>query len=88
MPPENKIDRHERDIVTHMNADHVRSLQEYCCHYHRRSVVAAAMMGIDCDGFDVRAGCGILRFDFQDIVTTAAQARAALATMLRQCRAP
>lgn len=44
------------------------------------------MIGIDCDGCDVRADGEILRFDFEPAVTTAEAARAALVAMAKESR--
>jgi putative heme iron utilization protein len=41
------------------------------------------MLGIDPDGFDLRADGTMLRFDFTTPVIDAEQARAALAEMLK-----
>ncbi len=42
------------------------------------------MLGIDCDGFDVRADEKILRFDFPEMALDAQQARHALVAMSRE----
>jgi putative heme iron utilization protein len=44
------------------------------------------MVGIDCDGFNVRADGKLLRFDFDRPVTDAAEARAALVALARAAR--
>lgn len=86
-PPGNALAEHENDIIAHMNRDHAHHLRDYCCFHHRRAVEAAEMIGIDCDGFDVRADEEILRFEFEHCVTDAAQARAALVAMAGKARA-
>lgn len=88
MPPENNLAVHENDILAHMNADHADSLRGYCRFYHRRNAANPAMVGIDCDGFDVRADGELLRFAFDPPVLDATQARAALVAMAQQSRAP
>jgi hypothetical protein len=45
------------------------------------------MVGIDCDGFDVRANDVMYRFDFESPIATAADARAALVALARAARA-
>jgi putative heme iron utilization protein len=74
----------EDEIVAHMNADHSESLRRYCSHFHGHAAQQAAMLGIDCDGFDVRADGRVLRFDFAEPVLDAQQARAALVALARQ----
>jgi heme iron utilization protein len=44
------------------------------------------MIGIDTDGFDLRAGDDVLRIDFDAPVTDAASARQALVALAQQCR--
>jgi putative heme iron utilization protein len=51
------------------------------------SVAKAEMVGIDSDGFDVRADDVLLRFDFQQPIHDAQSARAALVALSKQCRA-
>jgi putative heme iron utilization protein len=77
----------EDGILAHMNADHADSLRGYCRHFHGLETDSAEMIGIDPDGFDVRAGERILRFDFAAPIGTAEEARAALVEMARLCRA-
>jgi putative heme iron utilization protein len=45
------------------------------------------MVGIDCDGFDLRADGRLLRFDFPEPVLTPGQARAVLIQLARESRA-
>ena len=77
----------EDGILAHMNADHAHNLREYCRHVHGVDVLDASMVGIDCDGFDVRADGHVLRFDFATPVLDAEAARAALVDLARQARA-
>lgn len=76
----------EADIVEHMNADHSRALLDYCRHVHDITPTAVEMLTIDPDGFDVRADDAVLRFDFAETVTDAAQARAQLVAMAHTAR--
>jgi putative heme iron utilization protein len=78
----------EASILEHMNADHADALHDYCRHVHGVDAQDAAMVGIDCDGFDVRAGGALLRFEFDAPVSNAAQVRNALVTLAQQARAP
>jgi putative heme iron utilization protein len=86
-PPANALAESETAIVAHMNADHAAALHAYCRHFKRRQPAAVAMIGIDCDGFDVRADGELLRFDFAQPVVDAQRARAALTAMAGQARA-
>lgn len=84
--PEGPLAAQETDILAHMNADHMHNLVAYCRHVHGVEVERAEMIGIDPDGFDVRAAGRMLRFDFPTPVTDAADARAALVELARLCR--
>jgi len=82
VPPYPLIEQ-EEGAIAHMNADHKESLQRYCQHFHQCAANEAEMLGMDCDGFDVRADSRILRFDFPEPVLDAQQARQALVTLSR-----
>ena len=82
----NRLAALEAGILEHMNADHADSLVAYCLHFHQVATEHAEMIGIDTDGFDVRAGEQILRFDFDEPVTDALSARAALVAMAKASR--
>ena len=82
----NRLAALEAGILEHMNADHADSLIAYCRHFHQAATEHAEMIGIDTDGFDVRAGEQILRFDFDEPVTDALSARAALVAMAKASR--
>ena len=68
----------ENGVIAHMNADHTDTMRGYCKLFHQREVLDVAMLGIDCDGFDMRADGEILRVDFDEAVLDAQQARSAL----------
>ena len=85
-PPANELAACEADIVTHMNAEHVGALRDYCRHFKQRQPATVGMIGIDCDGFDLRADDQILRFDFAQPVSDAPTARAALKAMVAEAR--
>lgn len=91
VPPANQLAEVETSIIEHMNADHMDSLIAYCRHFHRFDAQDAEMLGIDCDGFDVKAGNSagnqqILRFQFESPISDAATARTALVAMSKQAR--
>jgi putative heme iron utilization protein len=77
----------ESSILEHMNTDHANTLRAYCLHTHGVEAVAAEMIGIDPDGFDVRADERVLRFDFSQPISDTQSARAVLVEMAQQCRA-
>lgn len=81
----------EAGILEHMNADHGDSLIAYCRHVHGIQPDSAEMIGIDSDGFDVRAheqtDSRILRFSFDQPITDAQSARAALVAMSKAAQA-
>jgi putative heme iron utilization protein len=76
----------EPAIVEHMNQDHAETLCLYCRHVHGLEVAEAAMIGIDPDGFDVRADAQVVRFAFDAPVADSTAARAALVALAQQCR--
>ncbi len=86
-PPSPALAEAEEAILAHMNADHAASLRDYCRHVHGVEPAEAVMIGIDCDGFDVRADGHALRFDFDAPVLDAQAARAALVELARRVRA-
>lgn len=69
-----------------MNTDHLHTLRDYCCLKNVVDAKVATMIGIDCDGFDVNVDSKLLRFDFDEPVTSAAAARQALMTLAQQAR--
>ena len=76
----------EASILEHMNEDHAEALQAYCRHVHEVEPQRVEMIGIDCDGFDVRADGRLLRFAFERPIATAIEARAALVALARKSR--
>ena len=89
--PSNQLAALETGMLEHMNTDHADSLIAYCRHFHGVETGSAKMLGIDTDGFDVlvnhQAHEQILRFNFDQPVTDALSARAALVAMSRTSRA-
>ncbi len=77
----------EADILGHMNADHGHNLRDYCRHAQAGEPESASMVGIDCDGFDLRADEQILRFDFSGEVTDVHAARTELVNLAKASRA-
>jgi heme iron utilization protein len=76
----------EPDVIAHMNSDHQDTMRNYCRHFRQVAALDVEMLGIDYDGFDVRADGMVLRFDFAQPVADALQARAALVEMARDAK--
>jgi putative heme iron utilization protein len=74
----------EDGVIAHMNSDHQEALRDCCRHFHGHEAESAEMVGMDCDGFDVRADEKVLRFEFAETVLDAQQARKALVDKARQ----
>ncbi|MGB7815883.1 MAG: DUF2470 domain-containing protein [Methylotenera sp.] len=90
-PLANQLAAVETSIIEHMNADHMDSLNAYCRHFHGFRAQRVEMLGIDCDGFDVKAEddtglSQILRFNFEEPISDAVTARAALVAMSKLTR--
>jgi hypothetical protein len=82
--PDNSLASDEADLLTRLNHSHAGDLQFLCRSYYGMGATTdAALVGIDCDGFDILADGQLLRFDFPDIVTSGAQVAAALQKMLK-----
>ncbi len=86
-PPANLLAEQEGNILEHMNTDHAHNLRDYCRFYHQRNIKTATMIGVDCDGFDIRTDREMLRFDFEQPAINAASAREALVKMAHKARA-
>jgi len=76
----------EQNILDHMNRDHADALRAYCRKFGRVEARDAAMVGIDCDGFDLRADGRLVRVEFEAPVLDAQQARDALVRLAAACR--
>jgi putative heme iron utilization protein len=89
-PAANQLAEVESRIIEHMNADHTESMKLYCKHFHGIEPSQVEMLGIDCDGFDVKAIKNndelVLRFNFEEHINDAATARAALVAMSKIAR--
>ena len=85
LPPASLVEQ-EDYILAHMNADHTENLRAYCRHVHGVEAENAEMIGIDPDGFDVRADGTPLRFEFASPIADAQAARQALVALARAAR--
>lgn len=84
-PPANQLAEEEEAFIAHMNRRYAPDLRA-CIDFSQRSAAEVEMIGIDCDGCDVRADGKILRIDFEPAVTTAEKARAALVALAKDGR--
>ena len=82
----NTIAALENGMLQHMNADHVDSMMAYCQHFYNITPQQLELIGIDSDGFDIRAtisddATNILRFNFDAPIFDAQSARAAFVAL-------
>lgn len=77
----------EAGILEHMNADHADALRDYARTCGADVSQAVTMVGIDCDGFDLRCEDTLLRVDFDEPANTPADVRNALIELARRARA-
>ena len=76
----------ENGMLQHMNADHIDSMLAYCQHFYGLTPQSVELIGIDSDGFDIRAtisedSTNILRFNFETPIFDAQSARAAFVAL-------
>lgn len=86
MAPEVALTVAESEIIAHMNQDHVSTMQTYCRYLHNIDPHSVRMIGIDQDGFALRADDAVVRFDFEHPVTTPVEARGALVALAQLSR--
>jgi putative heme iron utilization protein len=77
----------ESDVIEHMNGEHAHNLLDYCRHVRGKAPESAEMIGVDCDGFDLRADGDVLRIGFGTAVKDAGEARAELVKLAQASRA-
>lgn len=87
-PPSNALAQVETDIVAHMNAGLADTLRTCCRHALGQEVNEAVMLGVDCDGFDVRADGVRLRLDFAEAALDAESVQRAVVELGRGARSP
>lgn len=80
-PPLHTLAQVEADIVAHMNAVLAYTVRACCRGVLERGVNEAVMLGVDCDGFDVRADGARLRFDFPETAPDAKSVQRAVVEM-------
>ncbi len=77
----------EAGIIDHMTADHHGNLIDYCRHFLSVETEQVQMIGIDCDGFDLRVGNDVHRIEFDTEIRDAQAARAKLVSLANIARA-
>ena len=76
----------EKKIVDHMNSDHQEAMSKYCKNYKKLEVATEdelSMTGIDSEGFDLVLNKAKLRFEFEQAISTAEEARNTLVAMVK-----
>jgi putative heme iron utilization protein len=86
-PPAGDLAVREAAIVAQLNSLHVQALRALCGGEQRDTHVVE-VIGVDCDGFDVRADGELRRFDFERCAAGADEACAAAAAVLRAAHPP
>jgi putative heme iron utilization protein len=84
--PSSRLMEAEDEIVAHMNADHVETMKLYVRHLHKRTPAGVQMVGLDAEGFHLRADGALLRCVFPAPVTNAGEARKAFVALAAQAR--
>jgi len=82
----NPLEDAEAGILEHMNQDHADALRDYCRHVHGVTPTHAEMVGIDSDGFDLRADGSLLRIPFPEAVENPGGVRTALIALANASR--
>jgi hypothetical protein len=76
----------EESVLEHMNTDHRDALRAYCGATHGVDPQSVEMIGVDCDGFDVRADGHLLRFTFEQPLASPAQLRPVFIALAKASR--
>jgi putative heme iron utilization protein len=78
----------EAGILAHMNEGHPDALLQFCKAFKNVAPRVARMVGIDPAGFEVLADSRRLRFEFDEPVRTADEARKAMVALVRAAKGP
>jgi heme iron utilization protein len=85
-PPLHQLSEAESGIIARMNTDHIDTLRLYCLLHQIPVAAHVEMIGVDCDGFDMRSDELILRFNFEGVVTDEQQAHNAMSALAEQAK--
>jgi putative heme iron utilization protein len=86
-PPLQELAEGEEGIVAHMNQDHADAVQLYATKLLNLPGTGWTMTGIDAEGIDLRLRGEVARLGFEQPLSAAAQARAALVALVQRARA-
>ena len=87
VPPLPDLAESEAGIVSHMNEDHADAVQLYASRLLGLPGEAWRMVGIDREGLDLRQGGNVARLAFESALSTAAEARQTLVSLVQRARA-
>ena len=91
VPPANALADDETTVLARINAEHADALRDFCRFFHGRDMGPAVVIGVDCDGCDLRAGNtsphAVLRVDFEQAAITADEASERLNALAQKIRA-
>lgn len=76
------VARNETAIIDHVNRHHVRDVQRHYAAVANDQEKDAELVGVDCEGFDIRAGDHIVRTDFDAPLMAVQPAQEALIALL------
>ena len=86
-PPTCELAANEEPIIARLNGECADALRVLARGAGARET-PTELIGLDCDGFDLRAGEACRRFAFEHCVTSEGEARSAIARMADAARAP
>ena len=87
-PPPQALHKLESDIVSYINANHTDTLRLYCKLKQVSDPDRFELVGVDCDGLDLRTGSTWLRLNFDEVVYDMPQVHAATSATAVRLRAP
>lgn len=86
VPPLRELAESEEGIVAHMNGDHGDAVQLYAEKLLNLPGTGWTMTGIDAEGLDLRRAGEVARLPFEAPMTTAAEARPVLVSLVAKAR--
>ncbi|HSQ04295.1 MAG TPA: pyridoxamine 5'-phosphate oxidase family protein [Burkholderiales bacterium] len=81
-----RVARDEMSVIDYVNGHHSRDLQRYCTTIVGAPSPDVTLVGIDGEGFDMRAGEQIVRADFGAACSDASQAQQVIVALLTEAR--
>lgn len=84
-PPAGDYAEREAAVLHELNHRHAGAMREYCAHQLGLDVAHSAIVGVDCDGFDLAADGRRLRVRFPAVAPETATAAAFVEQTLRVC---